>query len=88
MNLSVDLEPPSIQCPDDIFVDVYTGNISSPVSWDPIEATDNSGQEVQILGSHTSGDIFTVGSTAVIFTGIDESGNGASCTFSITLEGM
>ncbi|XP_072028141.1 hyalin-like [Amphiura filiformis] len=80
-----DTEPPSIKCPEDISITVYTGNTSTPVRWESAVATDNSGQDVRMIGSHSSDDRFHVGSTIVTYSAIDTSGVTATCDFNITV---
>ncbi|XP_072028147.1 uncharacterized protein [Amphiura filiformis] len=83
-----DIEPPSIQCPEDKNMHVYTGNTSTPVRWESAVATDNSRQDVRMIGSHSSDDRFHLGSTLVAYSVIDESGNMATCKFNVTVTAL
>ena len=56
------------------------------MSWNPPNATDNSGVPVQVSGSHIPGN-FSVGSVEVTYTATDVHGNGATYTFTINAIG-
>ena len=53
-------------------------------TWDPPVATDNCGVD-NVMGSHTSGDVFPVGTTAVTFTAEDAAGNTGTCSFEVAV---
>ncbi len=84
----VDAQPPVIVCPDNIVINIYTGNTSTIVSWKSVESSDNSGQDVIVVGSHSSGEQFLIGSTVVTYSAKDTSDNSAMCTFNVTVKGM
>ncbi len=79
--MSTDFEPPIIQCPDDIILQV-TDNDNSIVTWDSVVATDSC-SIVTISSTHNSGDNFLIGTTTVSFTATDDSGNEVTCSFDI-----
>ena len=57
------------------------------VDWSRPKATDDSGEELRIICSRPSGDLFPVPSTTeVVCTATDSAGNRATCSFRITLK--
>ncbi len=78
-----DTEPPVVtDCPDDITVTTTTG--SAVVTWSGPNSTDNCNLE-WLMGDYTSGDTFTLGSTLVTFTAVDDCENVTLCTFTVTV---
>ena len=76
-----DTEAPVIAgCPADITVNA-TG-CDATVTWSMPTATDNCAG-VTVVASHTSGDVFPVGTTAVTYTATDAAGNTTVCTFNV-----
>ncbi|XP_033097160.1 mucin-12-like [Anneissia japonica] len=81
----VDIDPPVITgCPSDVVVTASLGETSTAVTWTPPTASDNSGTPV-VVPSHNPGDTFEAGSTAVIYTAIDSSGNHDTCSFTVNV---
>ncbi|XP_033125733.1 hyalin-like isoform X2 [Anneissia japonica] len=78
-----DDEDPVINCPADIEVCAETGSIAASVTWEPINATDNCCDNVNITSDYTSGDEFEIGENVVLYTATDCSENSASCSFTI-----
>ena len=59
------------------------------VTYPAATATDNSaGGQVQLSYSHPSGSVFNVGVTIVTVLATDPSGNQATCTFVVIVQGM
>ena len=56
------------------------------VTWKTVTTTDNSGF-VSITTNFQSGDSFPIGSTDVLYTATDQSGNIATMCFTVTVEG-
>ncbi len=83
--IGVDCEPPTITCPEDITASTPNGACISPVTWNAPITADNC-DVVSVTSTHDSGDTFTVGTTTVIYTVTDASGNTSTCSFDITLE--
>jgi len=82
----VDAEDPVITCPDPIVMDNDGEDCSAVVSFDDATATDNCSATVTLdEGSLASGAAFPVGETTVGFTAVDQAGNDASCTFTVTV---
>ncbi|MEH6538431.1 MAG: HYR domain-containing protein, partial [Psychroserpens sp.] len=79
-----DNEQPLINnCPaTDIIQSNDIGSCSAVVTWPQITASDNSGL-VNLTSSHNSGDTFGIGSTEVIVTATDNSGNTITCSFNV-----
>ena len=81
--LAVDITAPIINgCPSS---DTYPTTFAMPsrsVTWTPPTATDSSG--VTVMSTHQPGDIFSVGTTPVVYTFTDSFGNSAQCDFTVT----
>ncbi|SFT63392.1 gliding motility-associated C-terminal domain-containing protein [Lishizhenia tianjinensis] len=80
----LDDQAPELTCPSDIVVDVIA-NCDTNVVWTAPTATDNCGLDGNVVASHTSGDVFSVGTTQVSYTFTDLSGNSSTCTFNVTV---
>ena len=80
-----DLTPPSITCPGNISVGTSASFCGAPVSFSA-SATDNCGAAsvVQTSGLASSSN-FSVGSSTVAFTAVDNAGNTSSCSFTVTV---
>ena len=83
----LDAEAPSIvNCPTDTTVFVLAGSdCSRSVLWDEPSATDNCDNNVTLTSMPTSGSNFSVGTTPVIYTATDASGNTTVCSFNVTV---
>ncbi|XP_038068270.1 uncharacterized protein LOC119737763 isoform X5 [Patiria miniata] len=80
-----DQTPPVISgCPNGV---VAQGPNNAVVSWVEPTATDNDGQPVNVVRSHTPNTVFNAGSTTVTYTFTDTSGNDAMCSFLVTVSG-
>ena len=76
-------------CPSDVHKTIEVGTSRVQVSWNEPSAGDKSGFVKLVDASHTSGDMFDVGSTRVSYTFSDASSNRVSCEFSVTVtQGM
>jgi|GEM_PF-3027024 len=81
----LDTENPTFStCPNDITVENDLGNCDALVSWTPPVGADNC--STSVTSSHTPGDEFQLGTTTVIYTATDPSGNSAVCSFNVTVE--
>ena len=76
-----------ILCPDNIVVVADPGRNSVNVTWQPPVFSDNMGIP-NIDVSHPNGSEFTIGNETVTYTATDRSLNSASCTFTVTVQGM
>ncbi|XP_072028835.1 hyalin-like [Amphiura filiformis] len=83
-----DTELPIIQCPNDIKINIYSGNTSTTVLWESATSSDNSGKPVQLLSSHMSGDLFQIGLSEVTYVATDTSGNRAICNFNVVVSAL
>ncbi|XP_041473393.1 hyalin-like isoform X2 [Lytechinus variegatus] len=81
----VDETPPVPSCHDDIVDTVEPGVPGKRVTFDLVNATDNSGSATLVTHSPVSGSLFPVGSTSVIFLYTDMAGNQASCFFYVNI---
>lgn len=81
----VDNEDPVLNnCPGNIALNNDPGDCGAVVNWTPPSANDNC-PGVTIMNTHDPGDFFTVGTTTVIYTATDASGNTSSCSFNVTI---
>lgn len=89
----VDVEPPSINCPSSISTTITDGACSQSVVWG-VAASDNCGVSsvsstcIYPNGSQapcSSGDEYPVGTTVVINSAFDNSGNSSVCSFQINV---
>lgn len=80
--LSPDTTPPEIVgCPGNISAtanDEYCGNT---ISWTAPQAIDSC--TVTLASTHAPGDFFPVGTTTVVYTAVDNSGNSSQCSFDV-----
>ncbi|XP_072543610.1 sushi, von Willebrand factor type A, EGF and pentraxin domain-containing protein 1 isoform X2 [Salminus brasiliensis] len=82
----IDTEPPLIdRCRSP--PTVQATDTETPVYWEEPQFSDNSGARLNISSTHTSGDAFPVGETAVYYTATDPSGNNRTCELIITVQG-
>ncbi|XP_022087341.1 hyalin-like, partial [Acanthaster planci] len=80
-----DDENPMIECPGDIEVDADMGENFAIVDWFPPNVTDNSGESITPMLSHSSGDQFGIGPTIVIVNATDSHSNTALCNFTVNV---
>ncbi|XP_072046397.1 hyalin-like [Amphiura filiformis] len=81
-----DTNPPQVlTCPTPIRKMTKTGTLQTPVVWAEPIVIDHSG-DVIVNSSHSSGQLFSIGSTQVLYNFTDRSQNQASCQFSVTVE--
>ena len=87
ISISSDDEDPVIECPDDIEVDADPGQNYATVTWFPPNVTDNSGEAITPMLSHSSGSQFPFGPTTVIVNASDSHSNTVSCNFTVNVLG-
>ena len=81
----IDVEGPTwVNCPGDITVSNDSGQCAAVVSWLPPFAFDNCGASSD-TSNFNPGDLFPVGTTTVIYTATDTSGNVSECVFTVTV---
>lgn len=74
-----DTEDPEITgCPADI------ASCDPTITWTAPTASDNCGV-VSFTSTHNSGDVFPIGTTAVVYTATDAAGNVSTCGFDVTI---
>ena len=81
----VDREPPQITCSTNLVVAATTG-LGATVIFPTPAATDNV-PGVRVVCVPPSGSLFPIGTTTVLCTAIDTSGNQATCSFTIRVKG-
>lgn len=79
-----DTESPVVTCPADITMGNDAGECGAVVSWTVPTPTDNCVVDT-LFADMQSGEFFDVGTTTVIYTAIDSSGNTATCSFAVTV---
>ncbi|HRK29227.1 MAG TPA: HYR domain-containing protein, partial [Chitinophagales bacterium] len=79
----IDPQPPVITCPASITLNANS-MCTATANWANPTATDNCGLPT-VTGTHTSGSPFGLGTTNVVFTATDVSGNTATCSFNVTV---
>ena len=81
----LDVEAPAITgCPANIIISNTTGSCDGVATWTPPTASDNC-SVTSFTSTHNSGDVFPVGTTAVVYTATDAAGNTTTCTFNVTV---
>lgn len=84
---SSDNEIPTFDdCPSSTSDKALAGTTKS-ISWTEPTADDNSGLAVNVTTTHDPGDEFGIGDTVVTYTAVDISGNSATCSFTVTIQG-
>ena len=78
--------PVIIGCPGSQTSPNDQGLATASVTWEEPTASDNSGS-VMLSATYDSGDAFPIGSTEVVYTATDSSGNTVECSFSIVVSG-
>ncbi|XP_022088734.1 LOW QUALITY PROTEIN: uncharacterized protein LOC110978223 [Acanthaster planci] len=78
-----DEDPFFVSCPSDV---VLLASQSRVYLWSPPNVTDNSGRPINVTSNYPLGTEFPYGGSIVVFTAEDESGNTASCNFTIFAE--
>lgn len=82
---SIDLTPPTPFCPADTLVKAVGSECNANVTIDNAQATDACSGIMSITNDKTD-DIYPSGVTIVTFTVVDNAGNSASCTMSVTVQ--
>ncbi len=79
-----DTAPPVLTaCPGNLSASTDSGLCTATVSWAPPVATDNC--SVTLTSTHNPGDSFNLGTTTVVYTAADPTGNTASCSFDVVV---
>ena len=81
------MEAPTVICPHNSSTVTDFGQPTAVVTWNDLQATDNSGQSPTVTCSTGSGSQFGIGETKVICQAVDPSENQAVCTFTVNIEG-
>ncbi|MEZ4940096.1 MAG: HYR domain-containing protein [Saprospiraceae bacterium] len=80
------LPPQLFNCPTDITVDIASAPCEAQVTWTPPDAFDQcTGITPNLIVSDTSGTIFPIGDTLVVYTAIDIFDDSTSCSFTVTV---
>ena len=82
-----DTEAPVVSCPANQTVNTEPRQAYAAVSWTDPQVTDNSGQNATTECNVGSGSQFLIGETEVVCQATDPTGNHATCTFTVKVEG-
>ncbi|MCH2215081.1 MAG: HYR domain-containing protein [Flavobacteriales bacterium] len=82
----IDIEPPAIDCPDDIIINIPDGDCEGAVTFTGATATDNcSVAAINQIEGPLSGADFPVGVTTITYEAIDVNNLSTTCSFTITV---
>jgi len=79
-----DEDPIIVAMPGNLTLENISGACSAPAAWTEPTASDNCGS-VTLSSDHLVGSEFSVGSTVVRYTALDENGNSSSSSFTVTV---
>jgi gliding motility-associated-like protein len=77
---------PTIQCPTNITLDANGATCTGIATFNAPVTADNCSATLNLVSSASSGQDFPIGTTTVLMTVNDPTGNQASCTFQITVK--
>ncbi len=84
----VDIETPTISCPSNVSAAANGAGCTATVTYNTPVGTDNCTNSSTVLsGGFASGAAFPSGVTTVTYTVADQSGNSATCSFTVTVSG-
>ncbi len=76
--------PPVLTCPNNVVTSVFPDSCNAQVQWLSPQPFDNcDAGQIMPVSDHLSGETFSVGTTTVTYTATDNSGNEATCTFTV-----
>ncbi len=78
------VKPVISNCPGAVFVTTNTGINGGVAIWDAPVVSDNCGSAT-LTSNYQSGSIFSVGTTAVVYTATDTRNNVSTCNFNVTV---
>ena len=82
---STDQSAPVITCPANLTVEATGSECNTNVTLDPPLATDAC-SGIKTVGSDKADDVFSAGSTTVVYTAEDNAGNTATCSVTVTVQ--
>ncbi len=82
-----DFSPPVVQCPQDLTVSADSGVCTATLQLPASDAVDAC-SGIQSVASDKQGDVYPAGPTVVTFTAIDNAGNSATCSLTVTVTGV
>ncbi|KAJ8041493.1 Hyalin [Holothuria leucospilota] len=85
--VGVDDSPPRVECGPDITRETPMATGGLQVNFEECTATDDSGTAILVSRSNSPGQFFPIGSTEVVYTFTDPTGNTATGSFTITVVG-
>lgn len=78
-----DTVKPFVPCPQNIVVPADLGQCNALVSWSAVVGTDNCDTSLVTIPTVPNGSTFSIGTTTVVYTSTDDSGNTATCSFTV-----
>ncbi|XP_030830190.1 uncharacterized protein LOC588928 isoform X5 [Strongylocentrotus purpuratus] len=83
-----DQEPPMfLYCPSSLSPILDSGNSTEMVTWSDPVVSDNT-VNYMLTSNYNPGDMFALGSTVVEYVAVDDSGNNATCTFTVSVRDL
>ena len=79
-------DPMFVSAPADITISSTATTCDAPATWAAPVVDDNCTALPTLTSTHSSGDVFPVGTTAVTYTVLDAAGNSQTHTFNVTVE--
>jgi gliding motility-associated-like protein len=79
------IAPSVVNCPSNINLSVGANACAVNASWNLPSFSDNCNSAILVKSTHSPGDEFTIGTTTVIYTAEDQSGNVTNCSFDVTV---
>lgn len=75
-----------LNCPSDITYNITDSSTQANVTWPAPKISDNTDMVITVISTHP-GSLFNFGDTTVVYFVQDLSGNSASCSFVVSVDG-
>lgn len=79
------IAPTVLSCPSDINLSVGANSCTVNATWNVPSFSDNCNSSITVSSTHSPGDAFSIGTTTVLYTAEDASGNIANCSFNVVV---
>ena len=81
-------EAPKVNCPTNQTLETDLNKSTALVVWTDLIATDNSKLTPTVICNAQNGSKFEIGDTHVVCQAVDQAGNQATCSFTVSVLGM